>query len=122
MSCNVSEDLPPRAGFSFVVLILDLTKFVIAALVVAFGSSSNSILSTLVKTEDCTLSFTPPPTVYVIVNVVLAGAAPYALVYKKLEGSISTSIGLRNPANPFPTLSGFGIISSSLLSDIPAPN
>ena len=35
---------------------------------------------------------------------------------------MSTSIGLRNPARPFPTLSGFGIISSSLLSDIPAPN
>ena len=59
---------------------------------------------------------------YVTVNVVFAGACPYALVYKKLEGSISTSIGFLNAANPFPTLSGLGIISSSLLSDIPAPN
>ena len=69
-----------------------------------------------------TLSETPLPTVYVTVNVVFAGACPYALVYKKFDGSISTSTDLRNPANPLPTLSGFGMISSSLLSETPAPN
>ena len=72
-------------------------------------SSSYSIKSNFVNSPCATLSAIPFPTVYVTVNVVF-------------EGSMSTSILLRNPANPFPTLSGFGTISSSLLSDTPAPN
>ena len=52
----------------------------------------------------------------------LAGASPYAFVFKKLLGSNSLSI-LATPCGKFePTLSGLGIISSSGLLLLPAPN
>jgi len=122
MSCNESFVFAPIAGLLLLIAILFLTKFTIPILLVLLTSSSYSIKSNLVNSPAATLSVIPFPTVYVTVNVVFAGACPYVLVYKKFDGSISTSIPRRNPANPFPTLSGLGTISSSLLSDIPAPN
>ena len=51
-----------------------------------------------------------------------AGACPYAFVYKKFEGSYALS-NLDLPSFiPKPMLSGLGIICSSALSLIPAPN
>ena len=76
----------------------------------------------LVNTLDSTLSDNPVPTEYCIVNVVLAGACPYALVYKKLDGSISISISFLTDNNPFPTFFGFGINSASWSSETPLPN
>ena len=122
MSWSVSWFLAPVAGTGLFTATEDLTKLTIPALFVLLTSSSNSIKSTKVNTFAGTLSVIPFPTVYLTVNVVFAGAWPYVLVNKKFDGSISTSIALRNPANPFPTLVGFGTISSSLLSDTPDPN
>ena len=122
MSCKVSEVLAPEAGPLLLTAIVDLTKLTRLPLFDVLISSLYSTKLTSVNTFAGTLSTTPFPIVYVIVNVVLDGACPYVLVYKKFDGSISTSTLRRNPANPFPTLSGFGTISSSLLSEMPAPN
>ena len=50
------------------------------------------------------------------------GACPNAFVFRKLLGSKATPNLLGLPARLEPTESGFGIISSSGLSDTPAPN
>ena len=41
---------------------------------------------------EFTLDSKPPPVTYVTVNVVFAGTCPYALVYKKFDGSNEWSI------------------------------
>ena len=122
MSCNVSKFLAPDAGLVLSTAIEFLTKFIILALADELISSLYSINLILVNVLAATFSFNPALVEYTTVNVVFDGAWPYVLVYKKFDGSISTSIALRKPDNPFPTLSGLGIISSSLLSDMPAPN
>ena len=59
---------------------------------------------------------------YSTVSVVLFGANPNVCVFKKLLGSNdSSNLDIPLP-NDEPTLSGFGIISSSGLSLTPAPN
>ena len=55
-------------------------------------------------------------------RVVFDGAWPKAFVFKKLLGSNALFRKLGLPGKLEPTLSGFGIISSSGLSDTPAPN
>ena len=57
-----------------------------------------------------------------IVNCVLDGACPYAFVAKKLDGSKAVFRYVGEPGKEEPTLSGLGMISSSGLSDVPAPN
>ena len=52
----------------------------------------------------------------------LDGASPKVFVFKKLLGSNAWPNLLGLPGRLEPTLSGFGIISSSALSDTPAPN
>jgi len=69
-----------------------------------------------------TLSSTPPPKAYSIVSVVFAGAKPKVFVFKKLLGSNACVKKLGLPGKLEPTLSGLGIISSSGLSETPAPN
>lgn len=69
-----------------------------------------------------TLDAIPPPTVYLTVNVVPLGAAPYVFVYKKLLGSILKSAVRSKYDKPEPTLVGSGIIVSSESELIPAPN
>ena len=71
---------------------------------------------------DWTLSSTPPPKEYVKVKVVLDGAKPNALVFKKLLGSKAWPNLEGLPGRLEPTESGLGIISSSGLSLTPAPN
>ena len=115
MSCNVSCVFAPIAGESLFTATDVFTKLTIPALFVVLTSSLNSIKSICVNLLETTLSDIPFPNEYVTVKVVLAGAWPYVLVYKKFDGSISTSKFLLNPAKPLPTLSGLGTISSSLL-------
>ena len=69
-----------------------------------------------------TFEFIPPPTTYFTVRVVLAGTWPYALVFKKLEGSKAVFNLLLPSLIPNPILSGLGIICSSALLLLPAPN
>ena len=76
----------------------------------------------LVKSFAGTLSVIPLPTKYSTVRVVFCGATPYVLVYKKLDGSIPWSKSPTILYNDEPTLSGFGINSSSAFDDTPAPN
>ena len=76
----------------------------------------------LVIIPALTLDVTPPPTKYDTVIVVFEGGSPYALVYKKLEGSKAKSKSDLLSLTPKPILSGFGMISSSAPLLIPAPN
>ena len=71
--------------------------------------------------ED-TFSSTPPPYEYVKVSVVLDGASPKAFVFKKLLGSKASPNLLGLPGKLEPTVSGFGMSSSSGVSETPAPN
>ena len=114
ISCKLSAVLAPVAGTEFVTATVFLTKFTMPIAAVELTSSSYSIKSIEFSTFAGTLSAIPLPTVYVIVNVVFDGACPYVLVYKKFDGSISTSTDLRKADNPFPTLVGFGTNYSSL--------
>ena len=110
------------AGAGFVTATVFLTKLTMPVETVELTSSLNNIKSTSESSPAGTLSVMPLPIVYVTVNVVFEGAWPYVLVYKKLDGSISISTPFLIVDNPLPTFVGFGIISSSLLSEIPAPN
>ena len=75
-----------------------------------------------VISPEFTLSSRPPPKAYLIVRVVFDGASPKVFVLRKLLGSKASVRKLGLPGKLEPTLVGFGIISSSGLSDTPAPN
>ena len=75
-----------------------------------------------VKVLEATLDETPPPAKYLTVKVVFEGAIPYELVKIKLVGLYAVVNLVRSNGKPNPTLVGFGIISSSLLSALPDPN
>ena len=77
---------------------------------------------TLVIVLTPTFSSTPPPVVYLTVNVSLFGASPYVLVDKKFVGSILDVVVLLKYSKPEPTFFGLGIISSSASLLIPDPN
>jgi len=70
----VSADLPPDAGSGLFTAKEDLIKLTNPPFVVSFILSSYSIEFNLVNVPKSTLSCVPFPKVYVIVNVVLAGA------------------------------------------------
>ena len=74
MSSILSPSLPPIAGSGLVDIIDDLTKFNNEPF--KLGLLDVIKVSGLVIVLDCTLEFKPPPTKYVTVIVVLAGACP----------------------------------------------
>ena len=88
--------MPPTAGTGLFTAMLDFIKLTTLFDNVVFGSSWNGTSINFVNSPLATLSSKPLPVVYVIVRVVLEGACPYALLYKKFEGPISISIDFVN--------------------------
>ena len=119
-SSNVSPAPPPLAGWRFVHVIDDFAKFII--LEFTLGLLVISKVPGDVIVFEFTLDFKPPPTKYLTVSVVFDGASPYALVYRKFDGSYAVSNFDLPSLIPKPILSGLGIICSSDLSEVPAPN
>ena len=101
----MSPSLPPAAGFGLLKNTLAGTVEVAVVIVLAG-----------------TLAVTPPPVKYLIINVVLFGAIPYDLLYKKLEGSNALSIVVFPLSLLRFKLAGSGKITESSLLFVPAPN
>jgi len=69
-----------------------------------------------------TFDTTPPPVKYLTVKVVLDGEIPYDLVNIKFEGEKAVVNLVFSKGKPNPTLSGLGIMFSSVMVGSPTPN
>ena len=74
------------------------------------------------KVPASTLDETPPPVKYLTVSVVFEGAIPYEFVNTKFNGEYAVVNFVFSNGKPEPTLSGLGMISSSLSPKLPDQN